>query len=170
MLSILAPEISVNEVHKSMELGFLKFEAQQFSKVWGGEKLHKFYAKPAGTRIGESWEISGVSGKISSISQRDIKEKSLHDLIQSFGPDLLGQRVYETYKGEFPLLFKFIDAKEDLSVQLHPDDTIAKQYHDSLEKRKCSMSYRQTPRRDWLLVSNLKSRFWTINKLSKGET
>lgn len=134
MLSILAPEISVNEVHKSMELGFLKFEAQQFSKVWGGEKLHKFYAKPAGTRIGESWEISGVSGKISSISQRDIKEKSLHDLIQSFGPDLLGQRVYETYKGEFPLLFKFIDAKEDLSVQLHPDDTIAKQYHDSFGK------------------------------------
>jgi len=117
-----------------MELGFLKFEAQQFSKVWGGEKLHKFYAKPAGALIGESWEISGVAGKISSITQEDIKQENLQDLIQSFGPGLLGQRVYQTYKGEFPLLFKFIDAKEDLSVQLHPDDTIAKQYHHSFGK------------------------------------
>lgn len=117
-----------------MELSFLKFKAQQFSKVWGGDKLHKYYAKPAGERIGESWEISGVSGKVSGLDQQDIQEQDLNQLIAKFGSQLLGQRVFKAYKGEFPLLFKFIDAKEDLSVQLHPDDKIAKQYHNSFGK------------------------------------
>jgi mannose-6-phosphate isomerase len=117
-----------------MELGFLKFEAQQFHKVWGGEKLHKYYAKPAGERIGESWEISGVSGKVSGIDQKDIQQKDLTELIQKFGARLLGQRVFDAYQGEFPLLFKFIDAREDLSVQLHPDDVLAEKYHKSFGK------------------------------------
>lgn len=115
-------------------LGFLKFEPQQFAKVWGGEKLHKFYQKPKGDRIGESWEISGVTDKVSTINQSDLKEDSLTKIIENHGPDLLGQRVFETYQGEFPLLFKFIDAKEDLSVQLHPDDNIAKKFHNSFGK------------------------------------
>ncbi len=117
-----------------MELGFLKFEAQQFSKVWGGEKLHKLYAKPAGERIGESWEISGIPGKISAIRQEGLQETNLNELLKNFGIQLLGRRVFNAYKGEFPLLFKFIDAKEDLSVQLHPDDTIAKKHHNSFGK------------------------------------
>lgn len=117
-----------------MELGFLKFEAQQFSKVWGGEKLHKLFAKPAGERIGESWEISGVPGKESSIQQEGLEQKSLNELIQKYGPQLLGKHVFDAYQGKFPLLFKFIDAKEDLSVQLHPNDTIAKKYHNSFGK------------------------------------
>lgn len=117
-----------------MELGFLKFESQQFSKVWGGEKLHKLFAKPAGERIGESWEISGVPGKESSIQQEGLEQKSLNELIQKYGPQLLGKHVFDAYQGKFPLLFKFIDAKEDLSVQLHPDDVIAKKYHNSFGK------------------------------------
>lgn len=117
-----------------MELSFLKFKAQQFSKVWGGDKLHKYYNKPTGERIGESWEISGVSGKVSVLDQQDHQEPDLNQLIEKFGPQLLGERVYKTYKGEFPLLFKFIDAKEDLSVQLHPNDAIAKKYHNSFGK------------------------------------
>ncbi len=117
-----------------MGLGFLKFEAQQFSKVWGGAKLHELFAKPVGERVGESWEISGVPGKVSKIHQEGLEQNSLTELIEKFGSHLLGKRVFEVYKGEFPLLFKFIDAKEDLSVQLHPNDTIAKKHHNSFGK------------------------------------
>ncbi|HBB48475.1 MAG TPA: mannose-6-phosphate isomerase [Flavobacteriaceae bacterium] len=117
-----------------MDLEFLKFEAQQFSKVWGGDKLHKLFAKPVGERLGESWEISGVPSKVSAIEQEGLEQKSLTELIEKFGAQLLGRRVFDIYQGEFPLLFKFIDAKEDLSVQLHPDDAIAKKYHNSFGK------------------------------------
>ena len=109
----------------SKALSFIKFQPQQFTKVWGGEKLHKFYGKPIGSQIGESWEISGVKGKVSELQAGFGQAQNLTELIAACGADLLGARVYNKYHGEFPLLFKFIDAKQDLSVQLHPDDTIA---------------------------------------------
>ena len=118
----------------SKALSFIKFQPQQFTKVWGGEKLHKFYGKPIGSQIGESWEISGVKGKVSELQAGFGQAHNLTELIAACGTDLLGARVYNKYHGEFPLLFKFIDAKQDLSVQLHPDDTIAQAQHGSFGK------------------------------------
>jgi mannose-6-phosphate isomerase len=113
----------------------LKFIPILKSKVWGGSKLKSVLGKETESKlIGESWELSGVSGNISVVSNGVLRNKSLDDLIAQFGAELLGDRVQQSYGTEFPLLFKFIDAKEDLSVQLHPDDKLAASRHNSFGK------------------------------------
>jgi mannose-6-phosphate isomerase len=102
--------------------------------VWGGGKLKKLYHKDAGDRIGESWEISGVKNHVSVIANGVYQGKDLNFLTAHFGASLLGKKVVAQYGLEFPLLFKLIDAKEDLSVQLHPDDAVANKRHNSLGK------------------------------------
>ncbi|KAA3619058.1 MAG: mannose-6-phosphate isomerase [Flavobacterium sp.] len=113
----------------------LKFIPIVKPKVWGGEKLSKVFGKGNSEgNIGESWELSGVKGNISIVSNGKFKGTNLKELLEQHGPSILGKRVFETYNTEFPLLFKFIDAKEDLSVQLHPDDTLAAERHNSFGK------------------------------------
>ncbi|NND63554.1 MAG: class I mannose-6-phosphate isomerase, partial [Flavobacteriaceae bacterium] len=112
----------------------LKFHPQLKEKVWGGDKLRSVLGKTDSNNMGESWEISGVAGNISVVSNGELIGKNLSQLIHQFKGDLMGERVYKQYDTEFPLLFKFIDAKEDLSVQLHPNDEIAKQRHNSFGK------------------------------------
>lgn len=92
------------------------------------------FNKDAEGLIGESWELSSVSGNVSVVSNGSLKGESLNNLISNYKAEILGQRVYKKYGTEFPLLFKFIDAAQDLSVQLHPDDALAKARHNSFGK------------------------------------
>jgi mannose-6-phosphate isomerase len=103
-------------------------------KVWGGNKLSGLYGKDSQRNTGESWEISCVEGNISTVANGWLKGKSLQDLIKEFKSQLVGTRVYNSFGNNFPLLFKFIDAQDDLSVQLHPNDQLAKKYHNSFGK------------------------------------
>ncbi|WP_339832770.1 type I phosphomannose isomerase catalytic subunit [uncultured Altibacter sp.] len=112
----------------------LKFIPILKEKVWGGEKLKRLFRKEKDGKIGESWELSGVQDSISKVRNGNHKGKSLLDLIKQYKSNLVGEKVYRHFGDQFPLLFKFIDAKQDLSVQLHPDDDLAKSRHDSFGK------------------------------------
>ncbi|WP_415371778.1 type I phosphomannose isomerase catalytic subunit [Patiriisocius sp. Uisw_047] len=112
----------------------LKFTPILKEKIWGGSKLKELFNKKGKGKIGESWELSGVKGEISIVSHGKLKNKSLDELITTYGSELLGEKVAKQYGAQFPLLFKYIDAAEDLSVQLHPDDALAKERHDSFGK------------------------------------
>ena len=79
--------------------------------------------------IGESWELSGVPGNESVVSNGEFTGRTITALIKEYGPELLGRHVYETYGENFPLLIKFIDARDDLSIQVHPDDAMAQAVH-----------------------------------------
>ncbi len=121
----------LTETHK---LYPLKFYPILKEKVWGGEKLSNLYKKDAGKNTGESWELSGVSENVSKVANGSLKETSLTALMEKYKEALVGEKVYKTFGNKFPLLFKFIDADQDLSVQLHPDDTLAKERHNSFGK------------------------------------
>ncbi|WP_026451717.1 type I phosphomannose isomerase catalytic subunit [Aequorivita capsosiphonis] len=112
----------------------IKFDPILKEKVWGGDKLNKLFDKKADGKIGESWEISGVRENISEILNGPLKGKTLNWLLENYKEKLVGERVYQEFGDTFPLLFKFIDAQEDLSVQVHPDDVLAKARHDSFGK------------------------------------
>ncbi len=83
---------------------------------------------------GESWEISGVAGNESVVSEGVDKWTTLPRLIDKYGAALVGRKAIENYGNEFPLLVKFIDARQDLSVQVHPDDELARKRHNSRGK------------------------------------
>jgi len=112
----------------------LKFYPQLKEKVWGGQELSKQFGKHAEGTIGESWELSGVPGSVSQVSNGVFEGRPLTELITLYTDELLGKSVWQRFGNEFPLLFKFIDAREDLSVQLHPDDTVARERHNSFGK------------------------------------
>ena len=83
---------------------------------------------------GETWELSGVKGNESVVSEGVLKGKSLPQIIEEYKGELVGNKVFDQFGSEFPLLIKFIDANDDLSVQVHPDDVLAKERHDSFGK------------------------------------
>ena len=113
----------------------LKFYPILKEKIWGGEKLMVLFNKESSSEnIGESWEISDVDGDTSVVSNGKEKGRSLKELLAIYGADLVGRHNYEIFKDKFPLLIKFIDAKKDLSIQLHPDDDLAKERHNSFGK------------------------------------
>jgi len=112
----------------------LKFAPIFKQKVWGGTKLHKILKKNISGNVGESWEISGIADNVSEVVNGPLKEKSLKWLLENYKEKLVGEKVYNTFGNNFPLLFKFIDAQQDLSVQVHPDDTLAKKRHNSFGK------------------------------------
>ena len=114
----------------------LKFKTIFKDKIWGGEKINKVLGKNFDPlpNCGETWEISGVEGNISEVSEGPLKGKKLTELIEQYKDELLGKHVFEKSGNEFPLLVKFIDANADLSIQVHPDDSLAKQRHNSLGK------------------------------------
>lgn len=104
-------------------------------RLWGGEKLKTLFNKPSQTQTtGESWEISGVDGDVSIVSNGQFSGISLNELITTHGEDLMGESVVERFGNEFPILIKFIDAKKDLSIQLHPHDTLAQERHNCFGK------------------------------------
>ena len=114
----------------------LKFKPILKEKIWGGEKLHHLLGKETGSmsKCGESWEISGVQGNISVVSNGFLAGNNLEELSEVYMGDLLGDRIYEKFGMEFPLLIKFIDANDILSIQVHPDDRLARERHNSFGK------------------------------------
>lgn len=113
----------------------LKFNPILKEKVWGGQKLkHKLGKVTKSNHTGESWEISGVKGNVSSVSNGVYKGKSLQELLEHYKHDFVGMHTYKRFGNEFPLLIKYLDAQTNLSVQVHPDDKMAKHYHDSFGK------------------------------------
>ena len=108
----------------------LKFNPILKSMIWGGDKLCQYKAIETDQKnIGESWELSGVPGNESVVSNGEFAGKTITELIAEYGSDLLGRKVFETYGENFPLLIKFIDARDDLSIQVHPDDAMAQAVH-----------------------------------------
>ena len=104
----------------------LKFEPFLRPMIWGGEKIAAYKGVETSVRsIGESWELSGVAGHESIVAEGPCKGVSLPELIDRYGAELVGKSNYERFGNEFPLLVKFIDAREDLSIQVHPDDRLA---------------------------------------------
>lgn len=113
----------------------IKFKPILKERLWGGTKLKTLFNKPIETDItGESWEVSAVKGDISVVANGEFAGKSLQDLIHLYPNELLGKHVYEKFGADFPILIKFIDAREDLSIQVHPNDELAKKRHNSFGK------------------------------------
>lgn len=109
--------------------------------VWGGEKIAPFKAISTDQHnIGESWELSGVKGNESVVANGEYAGRTISDLIREFKDRLIGKANYERTGEEFPLLIKFIDAKQDLSIQVHPDDELAAKRHNG-SKGKTEMWY-----------------------------
>ena len=113
----------------------LQFEPILKERIWGGEKLKTILNKPITSKItGESWELSTVEGDVSVVSNGELKGKSLMELIDESPNEILGTEVYKRFGKQFPLLFKYLDAREDLSIQVHPNDKLAKERHNSFGK------------------------------------
>jgi mannose-6-phosphate isomerase len=113
----------------------IKFKPILKDKIWGGQKLNSLLNKESKAKnVGESWEISDVEGDTSIVINGDLKGKSLKEILELFKGDLIGEKNYKTFRNKFPLLIKFIDAKEDLSIQLHPNDKLAAKRHNSFGK------------------------------------
>lgn len=96
--------------------------------IWGGRRLQEEYDKalPPGGLYGESWEVSAYPGMESIVAAGPLYGRSLRSLVESQGHEMLGEAVFDRYRGEFPLLVKLLDAQQDLSIQVHPDDAYAR--------------------------------------------
>ncbi|MGB5782237.1 MAG: type I phosphomannose isomerase catalytic subunit, partial [Eudoraea sp.] len=104
-----------------MNLYPLKFYPILKERLWGGTKLGRLLGKELESDlIGESWELSGVTGDVSIVANGSFKGTTLTDLINRFPEEILGKSVLERFGKEFPILIKFIDSQKDLSIQLHP--------------------------------------------------
>lgn len=113
----------------------LKFKPILKQTIWGGNKLaYKSDNQDIKDKIGESWEISGVEDNISVVSEGLLEENNLQELIEVYMGDLIGDKVYEKFSTEFPLLIKYIDACDNLSIQVHPDDKTAMERHHAYGK------------------------------------
>lgn len=114
----------------------LKFTPIYKDKIWGGNKIKTVLNKDFGDlpNCGESWELSGVEGNTSVVSNGYLAGNSIEELIEVYMGDLVGDQVFEDFGIEFPLLIKFIDANDDLSIQVHPDDELSKERHNAFGK------------------------------------
>lgn len=111
------------------------FEPIFKERIWGGTKLKDYLSKSfEGDCIGESWELSTVTNDVSVVSNGEFAGLDLNELIKKYPLEVLGSKSIEKFGLEFPLLFKFLDAKEDLSIQVHPNDELAKKRHNSFGK------------------------------------
>jgi len=117
------------------ELYPLKFTPIILDKIWGGSKLKNILNKPTSSdKAGESWEISGVEGHVSLISNGFLEGNNLEELIEIYMGNIVGDRIFERHGYQFPLLIKFIDANDALSIQVHPGDELARKRHNSFGK------------------------------------
>ena len=118
------------------ELYPLKFQPIIKEIIWGGEKLKTLLNKDTGIvkKAAESWEISAIQGSISVVSNGYLAGNSLEEIIEIYMGDLVGDKIYEMFGIEFPLLIKYIDAQDNLSIQVHPDDKLAKERHNAYGK------------------------------------
>ncbi|NQX80844.1 MAG: class I mannose-6-phosphate isomerase [Flavobacteriaceae bacterium] len=113
----------------------IKFEPILKSKIWGGGKLSDLLGKKnISNDLGESWEISDVEGDMSVVSNGDLKGLSIRQLMDTYKESFMGVKNYRDFPKQFPLLIKYIDASKDLSIQVHPDDKLAKERHNCYGK------------------------------------
>lgn len=133
----------------------LKFKPILKTLVWGGEKIAPFKNITTDQHnIGESWELSGVKGNESIVANGEFAGKTVTELVKDFKGRLVGEKNYSKTGDEFPLLIKFIDAKQDLSIQVHPDDALAAARHNG-SKGKTEMWYVVAADKDAHLMSGL---------------
>jgi mannose-6-phosphate isomerase len=115
----------------------LKFDPIYKDYIWGGKKLHEKFNKkiPSSlTRCAESWEISTIQDNLSIVSNGFLAGNNLQELIEIYMGDLLGDKLYDKFGDEFPLLIKLIDATDTLSIQVHPDNKVARERHHAFGK------------------------------------
>ena len=119
-----------------MSLYPLKFTSIPKEKIWGGNQLNTILNKGFDPNIktGESWEISGLEGDISVVRNGFLEGNDLEELIEIYMGELVGDKVYEQFGLEFPLLIKFLDTRENLSIQVHPDNEFALEKHKAYGK------------------------------------
>jgi mannose-6-phosphate isomerase len=111
------------------------FQPNLHEVVWGGDRLCPYKGLPASDKpIGESWEVSAVPSSPSIIANGAYAGRDLISVISKAPEDILGQAVDERYHHQLPLLVKFIDARRDLSIQVHPDDEMAQRVHSKMGK------------------------------------
>ncbi|MEP2772257.1 MAG: type I phosphomannose isomerase catalytic subunit [Fulvivirga sp.] len=132
-------------------------------KIWGGDKIKSFLNKDFSPlqSCGESWELSAVDGDESVVANGDLKGKTIHELVEMYKGELMGAGNYQRFGDEFPLLIKFIDANQDLSVQVHPDDVFAKDLYGEDAMGKSEMWYVMQADEGASLISGFKE---SINK------
>jgi len=124
----------------------LKFNPILKEIIWGGDEICRFKnLYPLRSGIGESWEISHVKNNVSMVANGELKGKSIEELIETYGEKLLGRKIINRFSTTFPLLIKFIDARDSLSVQVHPDDRLAKKRHNSFGKTEMWYVIHATP-------------------------
>jgi mannose-6-phosphate isomerase len=118
------------------ELYPLKFEPVLKDKIWGGNALvSRYNKKPINSPlVGESWELSAVADNQSLISNGFLAGNNIEELIEVYMGDITGDVIFDKFGNEFPLLIKFIEAREDLSIQVHPGNALAKERHNAYGK------------------------------------
>lgn len=127
-----------------MEL--LKFEPLLKQTIWGGDKIIEFkHLDSHLEQVGESWEISGVKDNETIVANGELKGQRLNDIVRQYKGDLVGEDNYKRFGDEFPLLIKFIDARQDLSIQVHPTDEIAHRQGKSRGKTEMWYALEPTP-------------------------
>ena len=117
----------------------LKFKPRVKERIWGGQAILKKKGKAASRLAkdklyGESWDLSSVKGDVSVVSNGFLKGNSLEEVIEVYMGELMGEENFERYGIGFPLLVKYLDCNDKLSVQVHPDDALAMERHDSFGK------------------------------------
>ncbi len=113
----------------------IKFKPIYKTKVWGGSKIRAIKGdKKVPDNCGESWEISAVQGDVSIASNGFLKGNSIEEIVEIYMGELVGDKVFETFGIEFPILLKIIEAQENLSVQVHPDNKTAAERHNAWGK------------------------------------
>ncbi len=137
------------------KIPILVFTPQYKSVIWGGNRITQFKGIPSeDNNIGESWEISGIPGHESVVAEGKYKGYKLSDLLENNSLDIFGKSLTERFGSKFPLLIKFIDSSDDLSVQVHPDDTLAYKRHNCPGKTEMWISIDPLP--DAYIYSGLK--------------
>ena len=138
-------------------MNIFKFQPLLKSTLWGGERIIPFkHLNDNMENVGESWEISGVKDNETIVSEGQYKGKKLNDLVAELKEKLVGKECYKRYGDEFPLLIKFIDARQDLSIQVHHTDEIAKK--QGRERGKTEMWYLMDSAPEAKLYSGLKKK------------
>lgn len=133
-------------------MNYFKFQPLLKQTLWGGDKIIPFkHLSTVMENVGESWEISGVKDN-ETIAAGD--GRSLNQLVRDMKGRLVGEANYQRFGDEFPLLIKFIDARQDLSIQVHPTDEIA--HRQGRERGKTEMWYVMDSEPDAKLYNGLK--------------
>ncbi len=113
----------------------LLFEPILKERIWGGTKLNSVFDKKIiSEHTGESWELSSIEGSESVVSNGIYANQTLNELIEKYAEEILGTTVLARFGKQFPLLFKYLDAREALSIQVHPNDEVAQKRHQSFGK------------------------------------